>query len=69
MNYSNLTADLERMIDAAGLSDVLYALAEVCGEKSVHLAENWQDVTSAKAWDKHASAIETLASRLRRAGE
>jgi hypothetical protein len=41
---------LEALIDGCGLSSVLMALSEICGEKSEHVATNWQDKTLARDW-------------------
>jgi hypothetical protein len=41
---------LEALIDSCGLSPVLMALSEICGEKAEHVAVNWQDTALAKDW-------------------
>jgi hypothetical protein len=41
---------LEAAVDGAGLSSVLMALSEICGEKAEHIATNWQDTKTAKVW-------------------
>jgi hypothetical protein len=41
---------IEALIDSCGLSSVLMALSEICGEKAEHIATNWQDATLAKHW-------------------
>jgi hypothetical protein len=35
--------ELEAIIDRRGLSSVLMALSEICGEKSERILSNWQD--------------------------
>jgi len=54
---------LEHMMDACGTATVLLALAEICGWKSVHIAECWQDTTLAKRWDKLADEVGKVAPR------
>jgi len=41
---------LEAQVDTCGLSSVLMALSEICGEKAEHIATNWQDAKTAKVW-------------------
>lgn len=41
---------LESLIDSSNMQSVLMALSEICGGKSQHIAENWQDNATAKAW-------------------
>jgi hypothetical protein len=41
---------IEALIDSCGLSSVLMALSEICGEKAEHIATNWQDAALAKCW-------------------
>jgi hypothetical protein len=54
---------LERLIDARGLSSVLMALSEICGEKSEHLLANWQDKKLAKDWATLEGAIGCVVPR------
>jgi hypothetical protein len=51
---------LEAMIDKHGISAVLGNLALICDEKSIHIEQNWQDVSTAAWWHKRAKAIEAL---------
>ena len=55
---------LEAMVDKVGLSNVLYALAQVAWAKADHLHANWQDKEAAKCWESDASKIEKLAARI-----
>jgi RES domain-containing protein len=48
---------IEALIDCCGLSSVLMALSEICGEKAEHIAHNWQDATLAKHWATAESRI------------
>lgn len=58
----NVTEELERLIDATSLLDVLTGLEMVCSEKADHIRENWQDKMLARRWDR-ASAICGKAAR------
>ena len=42
--------ELETLVDMCGLSSVLMALSEICGLKSEHLRNAWQDEKAAKYW-------------------
>jgi hypothetical protein len=48
---------IESYIDAAGIDAVLMAISEICGEKAVHIATNWQDAALAKRWATLEGAI------------
>lgn len=48
---------LEKMVDRNTLAAVLDTLAEIAGLKAQHIAENWQDATLARAWERAASRI------------
>jgi hypothetical protein len=52
---------LEAMVDAVGLRNVLYALVHICHEKAEHLAVNWQDICTAKAWTREALRLQKAA--------
>jgi hypothetical protein len=54
MTTAELETALEALIDATDLTAVIDALAQVAGAKAEHIASNWQDVTTAKAWDRAA---------------
>lgn len=62
MSESNLTEQIEAMIDAHGLLHVLTAIELICAEKAEHLRANWQDKLLARDWD-HASRIMGRAAR------
>jgi hypothetical protein len=55
---NNIDADLEELIDRAGLDHILAALADICHGKAAHVRSNWQDSALAKAWDRAALAVE-----------
>lgn len=44
--------ELELRVDRYGLHGVLRALAQIASDKGEHVRSNWQDKTTAKAWDK-----------------
>jgi hypothetical protein len=43
-------AELEALVDTAGIEAVLQGLSEICGAKAEHIASNWQDTLLAKRW-------------------
>jgi hypothetical protein len=53
-------ATLESIIDSTNVQSVLMALSEICGEKSDHIRDNWQDVLTARAWANACGAIGLL---------
>lgn len=55
---------LETLIDENSLTEVLYAIAEICCMKAAHLEENWQDVKAAKEWDRAGSRVSKLTDAL-----
>ena len=56
---------LEQFVDAYGLSDVLSALSDICGDKAEHLRSNWQDRASANVWARDARSIDKVASSVK----
>jgi hypothetical protein len=63
MNDDELQESVEKLIDRTSLSKVLDAVAVTCFAKSQHLAENWQDHESARAWDRAGDVVTTAATR------
>jgi hypothetical protein len=59
-----LIEELEPLVDASSLSDVILALARVCDEKSEHLLVNWQDKATAKAWDRAARVLDGVSEKV-----
>lgn len=59
-----VSEQLERLVDAEGLADVLSLLAEICEEKSAHVQENWQDEALARLWAGAGFEIQRLADRV-----
>jgi hypothetical protein len=57
---SDYMSDLEKLIDAYGLSDVIHCLERICDAKAEHVATNWQDTRLAKAWAGNAHELEKM---------
>jgi hypothetical protein len=57
----SVTEQLEALIDAHGLTHIVTGLVLVCSEKAEHIRHNWQDRTTAKAWDADARTLEKAA--------
>ncbi len=53
----NEKKELESLIDKHGIESVLMALSDICGQKSEHIAEYWQDASLAKRWATICGAI------------
>lgn len=64
----NITEELERLIDASSLLDVLVGLECVCAEKAEHIQANWQDTTTAKEWSRRAKVCIAAARDLEKKG-
>lgn len=56
---------LEMLVDAHSMADVLDALEIIANEKAVHISENWQDRPLAKLWANAARQIDGLGHWLR----
>ncbi len=53
---------LESAIDGPrGLAGLLERISEICEAKAEHVAVNWQDEKTAKAWTKAARAVDRAA--------
>ena len=50
--------DLEKVMDSKGLNYILMQLANICNEKSIHIAENWQDRNLAKQWQEISDKLD-----------
>jgi|TARA_Y100000310_G_scaffold249019_2_gene255016 hypothetical protein len=48
---------IENLVDWHGLDNVIDALADVCAEKAKHIRTNWQDMETAKHWDRASYAV------------
>lgn len=58
------TENLEKVVDHYGLENIVRALAFICSEKSVHIAENWQNIKLAKNWMKCSTVLDGVVQRL-----
>jgi len=58
---SEAMLQLEGMVDKVGIRNVLWALERICAAKAEHVAVNWQDTVTAKAWEKQARLIHKTA--------
>lgn len=58
---TDITNELEALIDRHSLAHVVTGLSLICSEKAEHLRSNWQDKTAAKAWDADAKTLEKAA--------
>lgn len=64
IEQSKLIEALEPLVDFSSLSDVILALARVCNEKTEHIRCNWQDESTAKAWDRAARVLDTASTKV-----
>ncbi len=64
MKKSELDYAVEQLIDASSVAEVLEALEQVCWAKSEHLATNWQDMQTAKAWRGAALKLAAAAAKI-----
>lgn len=55
---------LEQIIDASNLSNVLEMIAGICYAKADHIQTNWQDGPLALAWETAGDKVNGLAERL-----
>lgn len=62
--HASAEVQLERLIDADGLGNVLARISYVCGEKSEHIDIQWQDKKLAAQWMKAAVWCDQLASKI-----
>jgi hypothetical protein len=53
---------LEELIDAYTLEDVIKGLEEICQGKAMHIESNWQDKVTARPWWRIAGRLGTLAT-------
>ena len=64
MTTQELQDTLEGIVDKTTLRRVLFALAEICSAKAIHIQENWQDEQTSKPWAIAGTQIERAASRI-----
>jgi hypothetical protein len=65
---SDLEDVLEGIVDQAGLSATIDALATVCVAKAEHLKANWQDEAAARPWTRLGLRLDTVAAAAKREG-
>lgn len=56
-------AELEGLVDASSLAEVLQTLASIARDKAEHIRTNWQDRQTAALWDRSAKRIDLALSR------
>lgn len=61
---SEAMVQLEAMVDATSLADVLAALATIACGKAEHLRSNWQDKVSARVWNRAAGKIDRAVAQV-----
>jgi hypothetical protein len=61
LNYKQIT-DLELLVDATSMGDVLAALSEIASEKAEHIQSSWNDKHLAKTWRKVSYVIDCSAN-------
>lgn len=59
-SHEDLANQLEHLVDFYGIDNVLSMLGFVCGEKSEHIATNYQDAHMAKEWIKLSADLDKL---------
>lgn len=55
---------LESLIDAYSLGDILEALTGIAYEKAAHILANWQDNVTAQPWQKAAILIDKITGKI-----
>ena len=55
---------LEGLVDKFGLGTVLSGLSYICSEKSLHIAENWQDTSTANQWMGASTRLDKVGSQI-----
>ena len=59
----NMNMELEKYVDKYGLKLIIETLSEIAHDKSVHIAESWQDVPLAKLWTKRGNLLAQVSSK------
>lgn len=63
---TSLLWQLEELVDANGLATVLSTLADICFEKSDHLATEWQDRNGARMWRNRSAYVRRMGELIAR---
>ena len=66
--FTTIGEQIESIIDAGSVADLLHAISHVMRDKSEHIQTNWQDATLARAWDMSASDVDKLAAKFHSTG-
>jgi hypothetical protein len=56
---------LEQLIDATSLVNVLNSIADTCSQKAEHIRTSYSDEGLAQLWDKRAKQVGLLADSIR----
>ncbi len=56
---------LEALVDAASLSDVVEALGRIAAEKAEHIRTTWQDTYTARPWQKASDRLDRIVPHVR----
>jgi hypothetical protein len=62
---TNEAEALEALVDRYGLSAVISQLANVCDDKSQHIASNWQDNVTARMWMNCVHILDRASDRVK----
>ena len=60
MTEQYLADQIEKLMDDYGVSHFLSIASFVAGEKSEHVATNWQDTRRAKAWLRLSAELDKI---------
>jgi hypothetical protein len=55
---------LEALIDTHGLAAIVNSIADICHGKADHLRTNWQDAVAAKSWERDATKLGKVETKL-----
>jgi hypothetical protein len=64
MTKQDLQNEIEKLIDASTVQEIVEAISIVCGEKSSHIESAWQDTRLAKAWRHDAVVLDNIEHKL-----
>jgi hypothetical protein len=59
---------LEAILDGATLSQFLFTISEILGEKAEHLTTNWNAFHSASVWSSLGAGVEKIAQIAQKEG-
>jgi hypothetical protein len=64
LDGKSIQDELESIVDRIGLNSTVALLATICELKGDHIAENWQDMTTAKGWHESARTLDSITIRM-----